>query len=72
MSNDIYDAMLRKGVCPKCKEPIGLKSNMFYSPRVGYMAGYLCEPCNALWDDPDNSFIEACRDWELKRRKANQ
>ena len=32
---------------------------MFFSRTTGMMDGLICLPCNGLWDDPDNSFIEA-------------
>jgi len=50
---------LRRRRCPKCGGPVRLKPNMFHTHDVGYMSGLVCEPCNALWDDPDKSFLEA-------------
>jgi len=45
--------------CPTCLGPLERRPGMFHSNKTGSMAGLICEPCNALWDDPTNSFIEA-------------
>jgi transposase-like protein len=47
--------------CPTCKKPMELRHGMFYSRKAGTMAGYVCEDCNSLWDDPENSFLDANR-----------
>ena len=40
-----------------CCEELVSKDNMFYF-RGKYMAGLVCKKCNALYDNPDNSFLE--------------
>ena len=52
---------LRKRICPGCLYGVALVPGMFHTRTTGSMPGLLCSNagCKALWDDPDNSFIEA-------------
>ena len=43
--------------CPKCQSEMILKENMFFW-REKYLSGLVCEKCNALYDNPKESFIE--------------
>jgi len=61
MMHEIQRQTLREGHCPSCAGPIVKRAKAFYASDVGHMDGLVCEPCNALWDDPDNSFTEAVR-----------
>lgn len=44
------------GKCPKCSSLLVRKPNMFHW-RGTFYHGLVCEPCNALWDDPTDSFM---------------
>jgi len=55
----LKDRILRKGACPKCGNGVARREKMFATHDVGYWHGLYCESCNALWDDPDNSFLLA-------------
>jgi len=50
---------LRARKCPSCSGPLEVRPGVFFSRRVGSMGGLVCPPCNALWDDPGNSFLAA-------------
>ena len=41
--------------CKKCGIPLVVKPGMFHW-RGRFFSGLVCEPCNALWDNPDDSF----------------
>lgn len=41
--------------CPKCGERRMVREGMFHW-RGTYFSGLVCEKCNALWDNPDDSF----------------
>ena len=43
--------------CNKCKEPCNLKNNMFYF-RGRYFTGWVCKPCNALYQNKEDSMFE--------------
>lgn len=43
--------------CPKCGNEMILKDNMFHW-RGKWMSGLVCEKCNALYDNPKESFME--------------
>jgi len=45
--------------CPKCGVLLVVKPGMFALREHGMFSGLVCEPCGALWDDPENSFLEA-------------
>ena len=53
------DQVLREGICPKCGETLARREGMFYLAELGGWPGLYCKSCNALWDDPDNSFLQA-------------
>jgi hypothetical protein len=55
----VKDRYLSKMKCPSCSGPLERKPGMFASSKTGHMDGLVCESCNALWDDPGNSFLEA-------------
>lgn len=46
---------LKKYLCPKCSNEMVIKSNMFHW-RGRYFTGCVCEKCNALYDNPEDSF----------------
>jgi len=50
--------MSEKKQCPKCNDTLVVKEGMFGSRLTGLMSGLVCEKCNALYDNPDDSFIE--------------
>ena len=41
--------------CDKCGGTLERRPNMFYW-RGCFFHGLVCVPCNALWDDPTDSF----------------
>ncbi|HSX22904.1 MAG TPA: hypothetical protein VLE97_09045 [Gaiellaceae bacterium] len=41
--------------CPKCGGPFERREDMFHW-RGRFFHGLVCVPCNALWDDPSDSF----------------
>ena len=41
--------------CTKCGTAMERRPNMFYW-RGRFFHGLVCVPCNALWDDPTDSF----------------
>ena len=41
--------------CKKCGAALERRANMFYW-RGRFFHGLVCTPCNALWDDPTDSF----------------
>ncbi len=41
--------------CPRCGERRVVREGMFYY-RGTTFSGLVCEKCNALWDNPDDSF----------------
>jgi|GEM_PF-2580690 len=45
--------------CPKCKKPMERRPRMFFLMEFGHFHGYVCDPCNVLCVDPEDSFIEA-------------
>jgi len=45
--------------CPSCSGPVERRPGMFASSKTGHMDGLVCTFCNALWDDPGDSFLEA-------------
>ena len=58
------DEKLRTRVCPKCGFQVHKRDGVFFSRRIGYHHGLVCEPCNSLWNDPDDSFIDALREYD--------
>lgn len=54
-NNDKADVI--GSACPKCQSEMILKENMFFW-RGKYLSGLVCEKCNALYDNPKESFIE--------------
>lgn len=44
-------------ICPKCGEKLIVLERMFYW-RGTYFTGLVCESCNALWDNPEDSFLD--------------
>lgn len=47
--------MSQSRACPKCGERCVVRQGMFYF-RGAHFSGLVCEKCNALWDNPDDSF----------------
>ena len=47
--------------CKKCTGKLVVKENMFYW-RGRYFTGLVCETCNALWDNPEDSFEDYVRE----------
>ena len=45
------------GKCPKCKTVMERRNHMFFW-RGTFFNGLVCVPCNALYDDPSDSFAE--------------
>lgn len=45
--------------CPKCGKTLVVKLNMFALRGLGFFSGLVCEPCNALWNDPEDDFLGA-------------
>jgi len=43
------------GKCPKCSTVLERRQNQFHW-RGRFFHGLVCVPCNALWDDPEDSF----------------
>ena len=41
--------------CPKCHDPLVVRQSMFNFRGKSY-SGLVCQRCNALWDNPDDSF----------------
>ncbi len=41
--------------CPKCGERRVVRENMFRWRGTSF-SGLVCEACNGLWDNPDDSF----------------
>jgi hypothetical protein len=56
---DTKNRYLSEMKCPSCSGPLERKPGMFASSKTGHMDGLVCESCNALWDDPGNSFLKA-------------
>ena len=62
-------ATLRAGKCPACGATVKRERGAFFARGVGPMSGLVCssDACatggarGSLWDDPDNSFMEAVR-----------
>ena len=42
-------------ICKKCGTSMERRPNMFHW-RGRFFHGLVCVPCNALWDDPTDSF----------------
>jgi hypothetical protein len=42
--------------CPKCGTPLEIRAAQFYW-RGRYFTGLVCKPCNALFDNPRDSFF---------------
>lgn len=42
-------------ICKKCGDTMERRPNMFHW-RDRFFHGLVCVPCNALWDDPTDSF----------------
>jgi ssDNA-binding Zn-finger/Zn-ribbon topoisomerase 1 len=42
--------------CPKCGGAFERRANMFHW-RGRFFHGLVCPACNALWDDPSDSFM---------------
>ena len=42
-------------ICKKCGTTLERRPSMFYW-RGQFFHGLVCVPCNALWDDPTDSF----------------
>lgn len=42
--------------CPKCNDPMEATPGTFYW-RGRYFAGLVCKRCNALYDNPKDSFF---------------
>lgn len=57
---------LLKSKCPSCEGPVVEKPGMFHSRVTGAMPGLVCESCNALFDNPNNSFLETHLEMVLK------
>jgi hypothetical protein len=36
-----------------------VKPGQFFMRGIGSFGGLVCEACKALWDDPDDSFLDA-------------
>jgi len=53
--------------CRKRDHDIVRKAGQFYLRPAGYFHGLICETCNALFDDPDDSFIKFARSERRKR-----
>ena len=47
-------------ICKKCGTALERRPNMFYW-RGQFFHGLVCPPCNALWDDPTDSFEQHVR-----------
>lgn len=43
--------------CKTCDSKLVVKENMFFY-RGRFFTGLVCEPCNALYDNPEDSFWE--------------
>jgi len=50
--------------CEKCGSTLVRKPNMFFW-RGTWFQGLVCEVCNSLWDDPEDSFIAHITSTEL-------
>jgi hypothetical protein len=48
---------MEKELCPKCSTPLVVRPSMFCW-RGRYFSGLVCEKCNALWDNPEDSFMD--------------
>lgn len=48
-------------ICKKCGTALERRPNMFYW-RGRFFHGLVCTPCNALWDDPTDSFEQHVRE----------
>jgi len=56
---------------PTCGHAIVVKPSMFHY-RGRSFSGLVCETCNSLWDNPEDSFwgyVEACARAEAERAK---
>lgn len=47
----------KDGKCPSCGGECELREKQFYW-RGTFLSGYVCVPCNALWENADDSFTE--------------
>lgn len=57
------------GLCPKCRAPLERRERMFHW-RGRSFRGLVCGPCNALWEDPTDSFLEGVKAAALEERAA--
>ena len=44
-------------ICPNCGDSCVLKDGMFFL-HGKYFTGYVCEPCNALYQNPEDSMFK--------------
>jgi DNA-directed RNA polymerase subunit M/transcription elongation factor TFIIS len=49
--------------CPKCNNKMIVKDAMFFW-RGKYLSGLVCETCNALYDNPNDSFMDYVKNCE--------
>jgi len=56
-------------ICPKCNQPAIVKEAMFHW-RGKNFSGLVCETCNTLWDNPDDSFKDAVEQSALQDAEA--
>lgn len=53
-------AIIEPEKCPKCARPLVVMQGMFFW-RGKSFSGLVCKPCNALWDNPSDSFEKHVR-----------
>lgn len=47
--------------CPKCDGVLVVRPGLFYW-RGKSLSGLYCAPCNAMWNNPADSFYDAVRE----------
>lgn len=55
--HDVKPCKINSSFCPKCGKEMELRDRMFHW-RGKFFTGYVCVVCNALYDNPEDSFIK--------------
>ena len=65
MPTELTLEQIKKDRIPKCSHQLVRKPEMFYW-RGRFFHGMVCEECNALYDDAEDSFFEHVLDQHNK------
>lgn len=54
----MFRSVRQEDGCPECYGMLGVRTNCFFW-RGNYFSGLVCVPCNILYDNPEDSFMQA-------------